>query len=144
MFKKVVWATDGSGPADAGMPFAKSLAQDSGGELLVIHITEHTLPGKAGGSFPVYANEDELAAKIEHQVKELNDAGINTTLQTGQASVGGAAHEIAEAADAWGADLIVMGTRGHTALAGLLLGNVTQRLLHISPCPVLAIPVGKR
>ena len=52
----------------------------------------------------------------------------------------GAAHTIAEEAKEAGADLIVVGTRGHTALAGLLLGSVTQRLLHIAPCPVLAVP----
>jgi nucleotide-binding universal stress UspA family protein len=38
------------------------------------------------------------------------------------------------------ADLIIVGTRGHTALGGLMLGSVTQRLLHIGKCPVLAIP----
>jgi nucleotide-binding universal stress UspA family protein len=53
---------------------------------------------------------------------------------------GGAAHRIAEAAQEAEADLIVVGTRGHTAFAGLLLGSVTQRLLHVAPCPVLAIP----
>ena len=36
--------------------------------------------------------------------------------------------------------MIVVGTRGRTALSGLLLGGVTQRLLHIAPCPVLAVP----
>jgi nucleotide-binding universal stress UspA family protein len=36
--------------------------------------------------------------------------------------------------------VIVVGTRGRTPLAGLVLGGVTQRLLHIAPCPVLAVP----
>ena len=39
-----------------------------------------------------------------------------------------------------GHSAIVVGTRGRTALTGLLLGGVTQRLLHIAPCPVLAVP----
>jgi nucleotide-binding universal stress UspA family protein len=140
MFSKVMWATDGSDPADAAMPFARDLAKESGGELVVVHITEHTFPGKAGGSLPVYANEGELAEKIERQVAELSAAGIATTLYTGNTAVGGAAHAIATRAQEHGADLIVVGTRGHTVLAGLLLGNVTQRLLHISPCPVLTVP----
>jgi nucleotide-binding universal stress UspA family protein len=143
MFKKVLWATDGSEPADRALPLARGLVGESGGELLVIHCTELTLPGKAGGRFPVSANEQELKEKVERQVAELSDSGIPATLRWGTAAVGGAAHVIAEVASEDGADLIVVGTRGHTALAGLLVGSVTQRLLHIAPCPVLVVPAGR-
>jgi nucleotide-binding universal stress UspA family protein len=49
---------------------------------------------------------------------------------------------IAELARRSQADMIVMGTRGRGQVAGLLLGSVTQRLLHLAPCPVLAVPPG--
>jgi nucleotide-binding universal stress UspA family protein len=144
MFQKVMWATDGSDAADQALPLAKTLAADGGGKLLVAHCEELTMPGKAGGSFPVQANEDELKVKIERQVAELSQDGVPTTVQIMRSRVGGAAHAIADAAREGGTDVIVVGTRGHTALAGLLVGSVTQRLLHISPCPVLAVPSAVR
>lgn len=57
---------------------------------------------------------------------------------TGPAS--GAAHMIVDVAREVDADLIVVGTRGHTPIVELLLGSVTQRLLHIATCPVLTVP----
>lgn len=140
MFKKVIWATDGSEAADRALPVARSLAAESNGSLLVVYCEEFTMPGKGGGSVPVHANEDELQAKIEQQVAEASGNGVNATLESTRSRVGGAAHVIADIAEREQADLVVVGTRGHTALAGLLLGSVTQRLLHISPCPVLAVP----
>jgi nucleotide-binding universal stress UspA family protein len=140
MFKKIVWATDGSAAADQALPLAKDLAQQGEGELRVVHCEEVMLPARGGGAFPVYASEDELRAKIERQVAELSADGLKASLKTTRAPVGGAAHTIAEAAEEQEADLIVVGTRGHTPLGGLLLGSVTQRLLHIAPCPVLAVP----
>jgi nucleotide-binding universal stress UspA family protein len=143
MFKRIVWATDGSEAADHALPIAQTLAEDSGGHVFVVHITEFAMPGKAGGSYPVHADEDLLMTKIEGQVAALEHAGVGATLETGTTHSLGAAHAIATAAEQVDAELIVVGTRGHTVLAGLLLGAVTQRLLHIAPCPVLVAPAPK-
>ncbi len=143
MFKKIVWATDGSEAADHALPVAQAVALQAGSELFVVHITEYAMPGKAGGSYPLHADEDALSEKVTAQVATLQQAGVTTTLEVGTSHAGGAAHAIATAAEQLGADLIIVGTRGHTAFAGLLLGNVTQRLLHIATCPVLAVPPGR-
>jgi nucleotide-binding universal stress UspA family protein len=140
MFKKIVFATDGSDTADHALGFAQKLAAEGGGELLFVHCEEFTMPGKGGGRLPVAANEEDLLAKIERQVAEASQQGVPARLQMEKASVGGAAHVIADAARNAQADAIVVGTRGHTPLAGLLVGSVTHRLLHITPCPLFAVP----
>jgi nucleotide-binding universal stress UspA family protein len=140
MFNKIVWATDGSDAADDALPVTKILAAEGGKEVLVVHCEELTVAGKAAGPFPVYANEDELQAKIDGQVAELSRDGVSAHLKKVRARVGGAAHVIADAAREAQADVIVVGTRGHTAIGGLLLGSVTQRLLHIAHCPVVVVP----
>ncbi len=53
----------------------------------------------------------------------------------------GPAQIIAEIAKLIHADVIIVGTRGHGPVSGLLVGSVAQRLLHLAPCPVLVIPV---
>jgi len=140
VFKKVIWATDGSIYADRALPLARTLASESGAPMVVVYCEEFTLPGKGGGSLPIHANEGALEEKVQSQVSELSGDGVTATLEMVKSKVGGAAHAIADVAEQEGADLIVVGTRGHTVLGGLLLGSVTQRLLHIAPCPVLAVP----
>jgi nucleotide-binding universal stress UspA family protein len=135
MFKKIVWATDGSESADNALEIVKTLAAENNATLVVVHAVEYqTGPGARGG-FPQHADEDAREAKIAKQAEELN-----ATLKITHSGSAGAAHTIADVAVEEGADLIVVGTRGHTALSGLLLGSVTQRLLHIASCPVLAVP----
>jgi nucleotide-binding universal stress UspA family protein len=140
MFKKIIWATDGSEHADRALALAKSLAREAGASLLVLHYVEHLAGPGAHGAFPAAADEDDRQTRIAGQVRELAEQGIKANLKLVYGGTTGAAHTIAQAAKEDGADVIVLGTRGHTALAGLLLGSVTQRLLHIAPCPVLAVP----
>jgi nucleotide-binding universal stress UspA family protein len=140
MFKKIIWATDGSDPADLALPYVKAIAAKSDASIVVFHSVVAVLGPRAGGQ-PIYADEDDLKAKIERQVETLADEGFDVRLKIfGGDTLHGAAHDIAKAAGQEQADLIITGTRGHTVLGGLLLGSVTQRLLHLAPCPVLVVP----
>jgi nucleotide-binding universal stress UspA family protein len=138
MFTTIIWATDGSDAADAALPYMEGLAEGEGHKLVVIHSKE-LMHGRAGG-YPLYADEDEVLAKIQRQTDELRSHGLDVTLRIETVGAPGAAKTIADVARSFGADVIVVGTRGHTAIGGLLLGSVTQRLLHLAPCPVLAVP----
>jgi nucleotide-binding universal stress UspA family protein len=141
MFKRILWATDGSAAADQALGYVKELASASGAGVVVFHSALTIVGAGAHGAPLVTIDEDETKAKLQRQVEELGAAGIDATLElVGGDTFHGAAHDIVGAADAQGADVIVAGTRGHTALGGLLLGSVTQRLLHLAHCPVLVVP----
>jgi nucleotide-binding universal stress UspA family protein len=138
MFEVIVWASDGSEHSDRALDYARGLAEAKSARLVAVHVKE-VIVGRAGG-YPVQVDEEEVEQKIKGQAKDLKDAGINASYEQHGTTAGGAAHAIADAAKEAGAELVVVGTRGQGPISGLLLGSVTQRLLHIAPCPVLAVP----
>ena len=139
MFKKIVWATDGSDAADKALLYVEGLAKQDGASVEVVHVVEYLVGGKLVE--PLQVDEPELQQKFEQQVEQLKSAGIDAQLKVVPGLQRVAAHAIAETAQEDGADLIVVGTHGHSALGSLMLGSVTQRLLHIAHCPVFAVPV---
>ena len=138
MFKTIIWATDGSETAERALSTALELTAEADGRLLVVHANER-LGGRAGGT-PVFADEEDLQSELVAKVDDLVQSGVNASFRV----VGGVntdpADLIANVAKEADADLIVVGTRGHGRVAGVLHGSVTQRLLHVAPCPVLAVP----
>jgi len=141
MFKTIMWATDGTENADRALPYAKALAhEEAGGATLVVaHVVEKYASHKASG-LAVHADEAEVEAKLKRLAAQLSDEGLRTDLKIVSHVGPQPAHEIADLARDAGADLIVVGSRGHAAIAGLMIGSVTQRLLHVAPCPVLVVP----
>jgi nucleotide-binding universal stress UspA family protein len=140
MFKTILWATDGSDTAARALPFALGLVESADAKLVVAHARE-IFVGRSGG-YPVLADENDLRERIERQVLDLKDGGIDATFVVRTCGGNHAAGAIAEIAEEVEADLIVVGTHGYGRVAGLLLGSVTQSLLHEGVCPVLAIPTG--
>jgi nucleotide-binding universal stress UspA family protein len=137
MSKIVVMGLDGSQDSMRAIPYAVEQAGD-GGKIVVVHVRE-LLVGRAGG-MPLVANENEIEADVRRQVDDLKSAGVATELKVISAVAGGPAHVIAEVAREQNADVIVVGTRGHRQIASLIIGSVTHKLLHMTPCPVLAVP----
>jgi nucleotide-binding universal stress UspA family protein len=139
MFKNIVWATDGSESADRAFAYAKELAATSGAKLFAIHSDEHLIGGRSAG-VPVFADEPDLRTRIRGQIDAARKEGFDATFEAVRCTAGKSPLAIAEFAQRVDADVIVVGTRGHSPLTGALLGSVTRGLLHSAPCPVLAVP----
>ena len=137
MFETIVWATDGSELADRALLHVMELARLHHAKIVAVHANE-LLYGRYGGA-PLLADEPDLREKIEKQVMELRESGFDVELElpTGGSDVPAL---VAKAAEAVGADLIVVGTHGHGGIAAAVLGSVARGLLHTAHCPVLAIP----
>jgi nucleotide-binding universal stress UspA family protein len=139
VFKNIVWATDGSPNADRALGVVKSLASEGNATLTIAHVVQK-IATSGETALGWYADEEQVEAKVNKIADGLAAEGLNATVKLVTHVGPQPAHVIADLAREAGADLIVMGCRGHGAITGLLLGSVTQRLLHVSPCPVLVVP----
>ena len=90
--------------------------------LRILAVCAALLAAAIGGDL-LHARDDEAPGKVEAHVVEA--AGI--------------AEAICDAAETFGADLIVMGTHGRTGLAHVFLGSAAERTLRQAPCPVLTV-----
>ena len=83
--------------------------------------------------------QDVRSAAEDLVAQAINDARADVSGVEIERSVvqGAAAKVLIDAASA--DDLLVVGSRGHGELAGLLLGSISQQCVHHSPCPVVVV-----
>jgi nucleotide-binding universal stress UspA family protein len=136
MISKILLAVDGSEFSERAIPVAAELARKFGSEILVFHVR-----GTAVGRAAAFELEsvDEAADLIDRVAKWLKDQGISARGEVVTSIHGREAREILETVKVEGIDLIVMGSRGLGDLAGLLLGSVTHKVLHLADRPVLIV-----
>ena len=140
-FQSILVPMDFSSHASAALKLAVRMARDSGATVHVLHA--YALPLALNSPYPVKIPEtvlealrEEAARKLEESLATVRDSGVKLESHLVHASP---AAGICEAAEELGADLIVMGTRGLTGLAHVLLGSVAERTLRVAPCPVLTV-----
>jgi len=140
-FKRILVPHDFSDDAAAALDFAVELAKQLGGELHLLHV--YRMPLEMFSPYGIAVPESvipEIREAAGRRLKELSaqvkNAGLEVEVHLQE---GPPADSIAEAARELGADLIVMGTRGRTGLAHVVLGSVAERTVRSAPCPVLTL-----
>ncbi len=136
--RTIVWATDGSEHADHALQLARELASGPGRRLVVLHSRE-VVTGRAAG-YPILADDLDLIEKVRDQVAGLRRLGLLVDFHILRDDRIGVARQLADGALEAEADCIVVGARGRSPIASLLVGSVTQRLIHLAACPVIAVP----
>jgi nucleotide-binding universal stress UspA family protein len=132
----VVAAIDFMQQSENVLQTAAKLASTANGELHVVHVIPHDAAGSLRGEGALrFSNlADEVRGKLEQLAAELPVAVKRIVLHV---RLGSADVEVAQLASDLGADLVVVGTHGHTGLERLLLGSVGASLIRNAPCPVL-------
>lgn len=137
MFEKIVVAIDGSPFSDAAIAAAGGLAAKLGAVVEVLHVHEHDLiPSKAGMS-PDLETPEEANVVVAAAVERLKTNGVSANGHVLQSSTRDVPRKIIEFTNESGADLIIVGRRGLSSLTGMLLGSVSNKLIHAATVPVL-------
>ena len=138
MYAKIMVAIDQSPVAERVLVAARELAQLSGGEVRVLHLREREILGGRGGVLD-YETGEQARATADRAVRELAQDGIKASGEARNTPFGHAAREIVGEARDFGAAVIVMGSRGHSDLAGLVLGSTAHKVIHLADRPVLVV-----
>jgi nucleotide-binding universal stress UspA family protein len=133
----IVVGVDGSEESKAALRWAVEEARLRGAPLRAVYAW--SLPYVEGlGLAPT---EDELESHerdgrglLDAVIAEVGSEGVDIERAAVQ---GGPARVLVEAAE--GADLLVVGSRGHGGFTGLLLGSVSQQCAHHATCPVVIV-----
>ena len=134
----IVLAFDGSEYSNRALQYAKTFAERFEATLWLVHIFTHT------SDLLGYEDYEKLYSKRKARGQTLLNEALqelsNTNLDVREKlEEGPEAESILNIAKKCQADLILMGTRGHGTLKGLLVGSVSRKVIHHSSCPVMVV-----
>ncbi len=145
MLKRVLIAYDGSETALKAAKVGIDLAKIYGAEILVVYATDTKILNQMGDVLLFPGAKEKVKKMMEGQGKEAtgkisklaSDAGLQCQEMIAE---GDPSSELLGISEENGADLVVVGSTGKTALGKALLGSVAERMLHHSKVPVMVVP----
>lgn len=134
--QKILVPVDGSISSKNAAKYAASLAAQNGSEITILYVygsISQLLTGKG-----LHIIKEELAQHADSLLSEyktlLENCGVTVKTLSKSGEIG---NTILNVADKMDCDLIVMGSRGHSAIEGAIMGSVAIKVLHGANCPVL-------
>jgi len=147
LYRRILVPVDNSSAAQAGLVAAIALAQDQQATLKLIAVANEAVTDYAGGELGWIEPkglgeriETESVATLDKAEKQAVAAGLTAERELIVAPDGHVGRHIVQAALAWKADLIVIGTHGRQGISRWLAGSTTETLLHGLNVPLLVVP----
>jgi nucleotide-binding universal stress UspA family protein len=134
--KRILIAYDGSEGSREALEQGAELARTTGAVATLVYVRHTPLP-IVGDPFYERALSRELRRGrdvLEEAAAVMADAGVAAETELLE---GGVAEQIVDLARLRGADVIVVGSRGHGAIAEAFLGSVSRAIVHGADRPVL-------
>jgi nucleotide-binding universal stress UspA family protein len=142
--ERILVPTDYSPHATRALELALSFAEHTGAALDLLHV--YQVPTDLY-PYSLYITDEHLKQieeRKEDQMSKLCDKTRARGAKVEGSVVLGETHDvIPRIAKERDADLIIMGTRGNSGLAHVLLGSTAERTVRLAPCPVISVPEPK-
>jgi nucleotide-binding universal stress UspA family protein len=145
MFKKILFATDGSAASDHAAIMAVSLARLHGAQLTAVYVVD-PYPYLGIGEMNPLGFQAYMGAAQEHSVKAfahieqlVKQDGGAVPLETLLVEDVAAHKGILQTAQSRGADLIIVGSHGRSDLERLFLGSTANKVSSHAMQPVLIV-----
>lgn len=142
MYKNILIATDGSELAQNAVGQGLALARALGAKATIVTVTEPwnaAVSGEAMIAFPIDEYEKSAASAASAILAGVSDIARKTgaNVETMHIKDQYPAEGIVETAKKLGSDLIVMASHGRRGLSRMLLGSQANKVVMLSPIPVL-------
>lgn len=145
---KILFATDGAKQSDAAIEMIAKFALKDGDEVRIVSVVDMAVPLAIdiyGGYLPDTTELEKTAREnavklLDNAVDQVRERFPNVDLNVSSDTLFGSPESrIVETAEDMRPDLIVVGSHGYNRWERLLLGSVSDSVVHHAPCSVLVV-----